>query len=154
MVTLSDIDTILRNIATHHNQIRAFYTTALDELDIDKITIDMYPLFYAQCTRISTSENAETFTYEFVVADLVIEEQQGVDLIEVYSETHLIMRDIIAQFNLAASVSGQFVPGKWVVGFPLNLNPFTARFNNMLTGWGCEVDISVPNPLDLCNALY
>jgi len=154
MVTLSDIDTILRNIATHHNQIRAFYTTAIDELDIDKITIDMYPLFYAQCTRVTTNENSETFTYEFVVADLVIEEQQGVDLIEVYSETHLIMRDIIAQFNLAASTSGQFVPGKWVIGFPLNLTPFTARFNNMLTGWGVEVDINVPNPLDLCNALY
>ena len=154
MVTLSDINAVFQDIATNHLLIKAFYTYQLDDLDIDKITIDKYPLLFAQCTRISASESDETFTYEILVGDLVIEEQQYLDIMQVYSETHLILKDVLATFNLAASTAGEYVPPKWVLDFPVTLTPFTARFNNMLTGWSATVDIRVPNPLNLCDALY
>jgi len=154
MVTLSDIDKVFRDIAENHLLIKAFYTYQIDDLDINKITIDKYPLLFAQCTRVSATESDETFTYEILVGDLVIEQQQFLDIMQVYSETHLILKDVLAQFNLAASTAGEYVPPKWVLDFPVTLTPFTARFNNMLTGWSATVDIRVPNPLNLCNALY
>lgn len=154
MVTLSDINAVFTDIVADHKLLKAFYTYQLDDLDIDKITIDKYPLLFAQCTRISATESDETFTYEILVGDLVIEEQQFLDIMQVYSETHLILKDVLAAFNLAASTSGQYVPPKWVLDFPVTLTPFTARFNNMLTGWSATVDIRVPNPLNLCDALY
>lgn len=154
MVTLSDINAVLQDITANHKLLKAFYTYQLDDLDIDKITVDKYPLLFAQCTRISATDADETFTYEILVGDLVIEEQQYLDIIQVYSETHLILKDVLAEFNLAASTAGQFVPPKWVLDFPVTLTPFTARFNNMLTGWSATVDIRVPNPLNLCDALY
>ena len=42
-----DIDKTFRAIVADHLTIQSFYTNTTKELDIDKLTIDKYPLLYA-----------------------------------------------------------------------------------------------------------
>ncbi len=72
-----------------------------------------------------------------------------------------IMQDIIAEFrqNLSVQTSGgdsgkkySYVPGEVVLNMPINAEPFTVRFSNMLTGWSASFTMQVNNPNSLCNA--
>ena len=69
MQTVVDINNIFQEIVTKHIQLKQFYTFSLDEIDIDKITIDLFPLLYAQCTNASIDGGVTIFTYEVIVAD-------------------------------------------------------------------------------------
>jgi len=155
MQTVVDINNIFQEIVTKHIQLKQFYTFSLDEIDIDKITVDLFPLLYAQCTNASIDGGVTIFTYEVIVADLVIEKQTDL-LTEVYAETLLIMQDVIAQFVLSMNSQSFLDNGTHHWGFetPLSCEPFTARFSNMLTGWSTSFEISVPNAIDLCIAPY
>ena len=157
MQTVVDINNIFEGIVSAHKQLKQFYTFSLDEIDIDKIDVNLFPLLYAQCTGASIDGGVTVFTYEVIVADLVIEKQSDL-LTQVYAETLLIMQDVIAQFvfNMnSLSILNAKVPNSvWGFETPLACDPFTARFDNMLTGWSTSFEIRVPNALDLCIAPY
>jgi hypothetical protein len=72
-----------------------------------------------------------------------------------------IMQDIIAEFrqNLSVQTSGgdsgkkfSYVPNEVVLNMPINAEPFTVRFANMLTGWNATFTMQVNNANSLCNA--
>tara|TARA_Y100000401_G_C8298979_1_gene212954 strand:+ start:171 stop:644 length:474 start_codon:yes stop_codon:yes gene_type:complete len=157
MQTVVDVNNIFEGIVSNHKQLRQFYTFSLDEIDIDKIDVNLFPLLYAQCTGASIDGGVTVFTYEVIVADLVIEKQSDY-LTQVYAETLLIMQDVIAQFVLnmnSLSLLNAKVPNSvWGFETPLACDPFTARFDNMLTGWSTSFEIRVPNAIDLCIAPY
>ncbi len=152
MYTIVDINNAFEQIVTAHDQLNSFHTSGLDTLDVDKLDVFRYPLLYAQCTDADLDSGYTTFTYELIVADLVIEKQDPV-LTQVYSETFLIMQDVISQFYFAVNQTST-VDGSWNIDLPLVCQPFTARFTNLLTGWSCSLDIKLPNPLNLCDAPY
>lgn len=152
MYTIVDINNTFADIVSRHDQLRSFHTNGLDTLDVDKLTVNQYPLLYAQCTDADLDSGFTTFSYELIVADLVIEKQDP-NLTEIYSETFLIMQDVVSQFWLA--VNGEsIVNGSWNIDLPLVCQPFTARFTNHLTGWSASIDIKLPNPINLCDAPY
>jgi len=152
MYTIVDINNTFEAVVDAHEQLQSFHTSGLDTLDVDKLDVDKYPLLYAQCTDADLDSGFTTFTYELIVADLVIEKQED-QLTQIYSETFLIMQDVIAQFYFAVN-SASTVDGSWDIDLPLVCQPFTARFNTFLTGWSVSVDIKLPNPLNLCDAPY
>tara|TARA_R110000744_G_scaffold1925_1_gene7503 strand:- start:4101 stop:4571 length:471 start_codon:yes stop_codon:yes gene_type:complete len=154
MDTVVDINNVFKEIVTKHIQLQKFYTFSLDEIDIDKITIDLFPLLYAQVTNMSIDNGVTVFTYEVIVADLTIEKQTDL-LTQVYAETALIMQDVIAQFVLNMnSLSLLNESQKWGFSVPISCDPFTARFSNLLTGWQASFEIRVPNAINLCIAPY
>ncbi len=157
MQTVVDINNIFEGIVSAHKQLKQFYTFSLDELDIDKIDVNLFPLLYAQCTGASIDGGVTVFTYEVIVADLVIEKQSE-HLTQVYAETLLIMQDVIAQFvfnmNSLSILNAKVPISVGGVETPLACDPFTARFSNMLTGWSTSFEIRVPNAIDLCIAPY
>jgi len=72
-----------------------------------------------------------------------------------------VMQDIISEFrqNLAVQTSGSdsgkkfsYIPGEVVLNLPINAEPFTVRFANMLTGWSASFTMQVNNPNSLCDA--
>jgi len=153
MHTIVDINNTFESIAEAHEQLRSFHTTGLDELDVDKLDVDKYPLLYAQVTNAELADGYTTLTYEVLVGDLVIEKQHP-NLTEVYSETFLIMQDVAAQFWFNVSTAGDQVDSNLSFELPIVCQPFTARFNNLLTGWSCSFDVRLPNALNLCHAPY
>jgi len=155
MDTVVDINNVFKEIVTKHIQLQKFYTFSLDEIDIDKITIDLFPLLYAQVTNMQIDNGVTVFTYEVIVADLTIEKQTDL-LTQVYAETALIMQDVIAQFVLSMNSMSVLDSNTQHWGFttPISCDPFTARFSNLLTGWQAQFEIRVPNAIDLCIAPY
>jgi len=152
MQTIQDINNALQNIVDNHDQLKSFHTYTIDTLDMEKLNVTDYPLLYGQCTGAAMEGGATVFTFEIIVGDLVIEKQQEV-MTEVYTETYLILQDVVSQFVFNVSQSSE-ISNTWSFELPLNCTPFTARFDNLLTGWSTQFDIKLPTPLNLCIAPY
>ena len=81
---------------------------------------------------------------------MVIEEQLP-HLDDVYTDTLLIMQDLIATiYNTQATIS--IIDEGYGIGMPVSCVPFTAQYDNLLTGWDCTINIRIPNALELCDA--
>jgi len=151
MVTITNIDAVFDNIVTYHKQLRGRYDNSVDEVDLEKVTIDKYPLLYAQVTSSLIGQNEVELEYEVVVASLLMEKQTPT-LNDVYNETHLILQDVIALLHLEANALP--VDERFVIDLPVNSQPFTGRFSNLLAGWGAQVTIRVPMGINLCDAPF
>lgn len=152
MATVKDVSDVFAGIATAHAEVQTFYQHSFDELDINKIPPNGYPLMYAQITRTEISSQKISYDYDLVVADIVFEETQEF-MNTTLSNTMLIMTDILAQFQLAISNQNTVTPTNWTVDFPVSCDPFQFRFQNSLAGWSASITINVPLPLNLCEAL-
>lgn len=154
MQTVKDIDRVFRNIVDTHQVLQSFHTISTKELDIDKLTVDRYPLLYANCTSVRVGASSLEFSYEVIVGDLVVEELET-ELVDIYNETLHLMQDVIAQFALSVSnISSAQSNQDWTFSLPVSCTPYTSRFDNLLTGWSTTFTIKVPNPVNLCEALF
>ena len=154
MRSVSDINEQFRLIATRHRLIKSFQTNSVEEMDINKFDVTDFPLLYAQVTGATIEEGVTSFDYEVIVADLVIEEQIP-NLDAVYTETFLVMQDVIAMLDNTDArpndAAAAFLDSRYGLELPVQCQPFAHRFNNLLTGWSTQMSIRVPNALDLCN---
>ena len=153
MQTVVDINNTFKAIVAAHEQLKSFHTFSLDELDMAKLDVDKYPLLYAQVSSAELDGGVTVFTYEIIVADMVIEKQQEL-LTQVYAEMFLILQDVAAKFRFAMYDGNTTVDDRWNFELPLLCDPFTARFDNLLTGWSTSFDIRLPNVIDLCDAPF
>jgi hypothetical protein len=71
--------------------------------------------------------------------------------VDTYSQTLSILQDVIAEFKQNLS-SKSWVDDEVVLQLPITIEPFTARFNNLLTGWSSTINIDVNNKNNLCIA--
>jgi hypothetical protein len=152
MGTVQDVSRIFKNIATAHLQIQTFYENNFDELDINKIPSNGYPLMYAQVTNAQVDAQFTRLDFDLVVADIVFEEQAEI-INNVLSSTLLIVQDVIAELHLAASQTSPISNPNYTVDLPFTCSPFQFRFDNMLFGWSTNISINVPLPSNLCDAL-
>jgi len=77
--------------------------------------------------------------------------KQRIGRVDSYSETLNILQDVIAEFKHSLNVKS-WVDGEVVLQLPITAEPFTARFNNLLTGWSATINIDVNNKNNLCIA--
>lgn len=149
MNTLSAIDDVFADIVSSHVQLKSIQKHSFDEVDMDKVTLEEYPLLYAQVTSSTVDTGFVEFDYELVVADLVMERQHDT-IQDVLNETHMIMQDVLAHLiNSVHSLSDS--NEEWVTVTPFTCSPFFARFSNMLTGWSTTVTIRTPQNSNLCD---
>lgn len=153
MQTINDVNDVFKSIADAHGQIKSFHTHSIDEVDIDQITVDDFPLLYAQVTDAVVEGTHTVYTYEVFVATVVYEAQRDF-VTHVYTDTMGIMQDVIAEFHLASSSATNFAPATWSLEMPITCEPFTARLTNSLTGWSANFTLRLPSPSNLCDALY
>ena len=125
------------DIATNHLQLQSFNSGSLDDLDIEKLDADKFPLLYI------TPQPA----IDVVVADQIQEDMTDID--DTYSETLLIIKDVIANFRQAVQTKS-WADQRTDIEMPINLTPFTSRFSNLLTGWAGTFNIVVNNENNLC----
>ena len=85
------------DIATNHLQLQSFNSGSLNDLDIEKLDADKFPLLYI--TPKPATVDAQTLMYSFdvVVADQIQEDMADID--DTYSETLLIIKDVISNFR-------------------------------------------------------
>ena len=159
MITYKNFIDDFKTIATNHFLINSFHSGMLDEVDINKLDQSDFPILYVEPSNTNIDKGVMTYTFTVFTMNLIKEDLSNRE--DIWSEMLQIMQDVIAEFrqNLAVQTSGgdsgkkfSYIPNEVVLNLPINAEPFTVRFSNMLTGWSATFTMQVNNPNSLCNA--
>ena len=159
MITYKNFIDDFNTIATNHFQINSFHSGMLDEVDINKLDQSDFPILYVEPGNTNIDKGVMTYTFTVFTMSLIKEDLSNREL--VWSQMLQIMQDVISEFrqHLALQTSGgdsgkkfSYIPNEVVLNLPINAEPFTVRFSNMLTGWSASFTMQVNNPNSLCNA--
>tara|TARA_R110002020_G_scaffold120575_7_gene274811 strand:+ start:851 stop:1342 length:492 start_codon:yes stop_codon:yes gene_type:complete len=157
MITFRNVVGYLETIAEKHYEINSFHSGMMDEVDINKLGATDYTILYAEPGSATINQGVLTYSFTIYVMDMINEEvgdepnKQRVGRVDAYSETLNIIQDVIAEFKHSL-YSTSWVDDEVVLELPITAEPFTARFNNLLTGWSAAISVDVNNKNNLCIA--
>jgi hypothetical protein len=157
MITFRKALEFLETIATKHYNINSFHSGMMDEVDINKLGASDYVILYAEPSNATLNNGVMTYSFTIYVMDMINNEigdapnKQRLGRVDTYSQTLSILQDVIAEFKQNLS-SKSWVDDEVVLQLPITIEPFTARFNNLLTGWSSTINIDVNNKNNLCIA--
>jgi|TARA_R100000084_G_scaffold83309_1_gene38916 hypothetical protein len=155
MISFRNVVGYLETIAEKHYQIKSFHSGQLDEVDLNKLGVTDYIILYAEPGTVVVNKGVLTYNFSIYVMDMISEQigadpnRQRVGRVDTYSETLNIIQDVINEFHQNL-YSTSWVDDRVVLSLPINAEPFTARFDNTLTGWAATISVQVPNTNDLC----
>ena len=155
MISFRNVVGYLETIAEKHFEINSFHSGQLDEVDLNKLGATDYIILYAEPGTVVVDRGVLTYNFSIYVMDMINEEvgddpnRQRVGRVDTYSETLNIMQDVINEFHQNL-YSTSWVNNDVVLSLPINAEPFTARFDNTLTGWSANLSVQVPNQNNLC----
>ena len=163
---------MFNKIGFHHPEIHSFHSGQMDEVDINKLGAENYAILYLEPSNASINTGSLTYNFNVYVMDMVNDEvasletyngftddKNRVGKIDTYSETLQILQDVINEFKQSVYATSWVknphnttLPSDIVLQVPINTEPFTARFNNILTGWTATLSIEVNNTNSLCDS--
>ena len=113
-------------------------------------------MLYAEPGTVVVDKGVLSYSFTLYVMDMINDQvlgdspnNQRVGRVDTYSETLQIMQDVINEFQHSL-YSTSWVDGQVVLNLPINAEPFTARFDNELTGWTANLGVQVHNKNNLC----
>ena len=157
MTTFREIIYNLRTIADKHHMLNSFHSGFLDEVDIKKLGADQYTMLYSEPAQATIDTGVLTYSFTIYVLDMINEEMQTSNLglklgrADTLSENLQILQDVINEFKQNL-YSTSWVEKDVVLDTPITAEPFTARFNNLLTGWSATISLQVNNSNSLCDS--
>lgn len=155
MVTFRNVVGFLETIADKHYEIKSFHSGFMDEVDINKLGATDYIILYAEPGQAVVDKGVLTYTFTIYVLDMINEElgdapnKERLGRVDTLSENLQILQDVINEFHHSL-YSTSWVDDEVVLDLPITCEPFTARFNNLLTGWAATISMQVNNPNNLC----
>ena len=155
MVTFRNVVGFLETIADKHYEIKSFHSGFMDEVDINKLGATDYIILYAEPGQAVVDKGVLTYTFTLYVLDMINEEvgdapnKERLGRVDTLSENLQILQDVINEFHHSL-YSTSWVDDEVVLDLPITCEPFTARFNNLLTGWSATLSMQVNNPNNLC----
>ena len=156
MITFRNVVGYLETIAEKHFEINSFHSGMMDEVDLNKLGATDYIILYAEPVTVIVDKGILTYSFSIYVMDMINEEvgddpnRQRVGRVDTFSETLNIMQDVINEFHQNLHPDLSWVNSDVVLSLPINAEPFTARFDNTLTGWTATLNVQVPNQNNLC----
>ena len=156
MITFRNVVGYLETIAEKHFEINSFHSGMMDEVALNKLGATDYIILYAEPGTVTMDKGVQTYTFSIYVMDMISEEigddpnRQRVGRVDTFSQTLNIMNDVVAEFHQNLYPDLSWVDTDVVLSLPINAEPFTARFDNTLTGWAANISVQVPNPNNLC----
>ena len=165
MITFRNVVGYLETIATKHYMLNSFHSGMMDEVDINKLGASDYAILYAEPGQAVIDQGVLTYNFTIYVMDMINDEidettgitatgtrsKERVGRLDTYSETLQILQDVLNEFKHSL-VTASWVDGEVVLNLPVTADPFTARFNNLLTGWSANLSVQVNNTNNLCIA--
>jgi hypothetical protein len=155
MITFRQVVGYLETIATNHEMIKSFHSGLLDEVDINKLGATDYTILYAEPGSSTINQGVMTYSFNIYVMDMISDaigdapNKERLGRVDAYSETLQMLNDVISEFKQSLSTKS-WVDGEVVLQLPITCEPFTARFNNLLTGWSATINVNVNNKNNLC----
>ena len=157
MITFRNVVGYLETIAEKHLEINSFHSGMMDEVDINKLGATDYIILYAEPGTVVVDRGVLTYSFSIYVMDMINDQELGdapnnqrVGRVDTYSETLQIIQDVINEFHQNLHPDLSWVDDDVVLELPINAEPFTARFDNTLTGWTATLNVQVPNKNNLC----
>lgn len=163
MITFREIVSTFDVIANKHWMINSFHSGFLDEVDIKKLGLNDYTMLYVEPSTVNINTGVLSYSFTVYVMDLTSEDigdsafdntdttrDLRVGREDTWNETLLIMQDVISEFKQSLNTTS-WAKGEVVVQMPINAEPYTARFNNLLTGWSAGFTLDVNNTNQICD---
>ena len=147
MITFRNVVGYLDTIAENHLELQSFHSGFLDEVDINKLGAEDYPILYAEPGSATIDQGSLTYSFNIYVLDMLQEDSDNRN--DTFSENLQILQDVINEFKQNL-YSTSWVANEIVLDIPITAEPFTARFDNVLTGWNATLNIEVNNTNNLC----
>ena len=165
MITFRNVVGYLETIATKHYMLNSFHSGMMDEVDINKLGASDYAILYAEPGQAVIEQGVLTYNFTIYIMDMINDEidettgstatgtrtKERLGRLDTYSETLQILQDVLNEFKHSL-VTASWVDGEVVLNLPVTADPFTARFNNLLTGWSANLSVQVNNTNNLCIA--
>ena len=155
MISFRNVVGFLETIADKHYEIKSFHSGFMDEVDINKLGATDYIILYAEPGQAVIDKGVLTYSFTIYVLDMINEElgdapnKERLGRIDTLSENLSILQDVVNEFHHSL-YSTSWVDDEVVLELPITAEPFTARFNNLLTGWSATISMEVNNPNNLC----
>ena len=161
--TYNNVINTLKNIGDNHSQIATVTTGDIFDIDLAKNT--KFALMHINPVSVATGDSQLIYNFQIFVMDIVSEKENWTEANiqsannlsneqEVLSETLQISIDIISMLRHSEHQSTQneddinkalyFTEGQQT------LEPFTERFDNLLTGWVFSLSVVVANDFNAC----
>ena len=155
MITFRNAVGFLETIADKHYMINSFHSGFMDEVDINKLGATDYIILYAEPGAATVDKGIMTYTFTIYILDMINDaigdapNKQRLGRVDTLSENLQILNDVINEFHQNL-YSSSWVDDEVVLELPISCEPFTARFDNLLTGWSATISMQVNNPNNLC----
>ena len=155
MITFRNAVGFLETIADKHYMINSFHSGFIDEVDINKLGATDYVILYAEPGTATVDKGVMTYNFTIYVLDMINDEvgdapnNQRLGRLDTLSENLQILQDVINEFHKSL-YSTSWVDDEVVLELPISCEPFTARFDNLLTGWSASISMQVNNKNNLC----
>jgi hypothetical protein len=146
MKSFLDIVNTFKKVCEQHEQVRTFTTGDIFEADLE--TQDVFTKVHLIETGASIDKTTFTFTFDLLVMDLV--NADGSDVEFTLNRTFLILSDIFREFRTGSAFANSAVTQSITMPETLSCEPFTDRFENLLSGWKGTFNITVQGNNSAC----
>jgi hypothetical protein len=140
----------LKCVAITHGMVNNVSSGTVDEVDISANTV--YPLVHIVPGNVTAGVQQVTFEFNVLAMDLVKPDESNEQ--QVLSDTLQILIDTIAQYKNGLLLGVQQNEGVYgqADDKDFTLEPFTERFDNVVSGWNCSFSITVPGIYFACHS--
>lgn len=139
MLTLNQIVKIVSDFAGLHTQINSFHFAINPFKEPNS---PEYPNLLMELTASDIIDNVETYTFDFLLIDIVSDDNREAETIETLSDTKLMANDVIAFLKYKVSQVN--------IDLPVNLEPIQFGGSDGFVGWRFSIRFKIPQGLDAC----
>ena len=148
-ITYNQILKKFEDVITANKFIKTFVAGDIYEIDLTETTY-----MYAHLSiESATFDNAQlTYSFRLYVMDIVNKDEGNEN--DVLSDTLQVINDVISEFRNGSSTFGLETMQDYEIQDTISCSPFTERFDNEVSGWSADIDVTVINHYNACNNPY
>jgi hypothetical protein len=148
--TYNNVIDALKCVAITHGMVNNVSSGDADQIDI--AANNVYPLVHIVPQQVTANVKAITFNFNIVVMDLVKQDDSNEQ--QVLSDTLQIILDIISQYKhgLMLDVKQNDSIYSQPDDKDFSVEPFTERYDNVVSGWNCSFNLQVPYNYYACES--
>ena len=139
----------LKCVSISHGMVNTVSSGNTDDIDINANVV--YPLVHIVPSSVSAGVQQITISFNVLAMDLVKTDESNEQ--QVLSDTMQILIDIIAQYKNGLMLNVQQNTGIYGQADDVSytLEPFTERFDNVVSGWNMSFNIVMPATYFACS---
>ena len=148
-ITYNQIVKKFEDIITANKFIKTFVAGDIYEIDLTETTY-----MYAHLSIESATFNNSELTYNFrlYVMDIVNKDEGNEN--DGLSDTLQVINDVISEFKNGSTTFGLETMQDYEIQDTISCEPFTERFDNEVSGWEANLEVTVINHYNACNNPY